>query len=347
MRNKFLSYLLSLENKGIKLGLERTEQMLQACGDPHQHVKSIQVVGTNGKGSTCAMISKILITAGYKVGLYTSPHLNTIYERIRINGCAINNIDIINFINQYKMNIDKLSVSFFEAMTTLAMWHFNNNKVDIAILETGLGGRLDSVSACNSQLIIFTQIALDHQHILGQSIKEIACEKAGAIRYNIPCLSITQHKTVQKILNNKINDLHGHIKYIQPQNSSMVNLNGRHQSLNEALAIEAVQSLKEFNIQDSHIDLGLSTVKWPGRIQKISNAPSIFFDVAHNETSCLCLCDFIKKLSITGKKFLIIALQQHKHIYNAIEPIVELVDTIILTQTNIRNFSSQHLKNSV
>ena len=172
MTSNFLSYLLTLETKGIKLGLDRTRQILKACDNPHKKIKTIQIVGTNGKGSTSAMIANILKVSGYTVGLYTSPHLNTINERIRINGQAIPNNQIIKFIDQYKSHIDKLQISFFEAMTALALWHFNNAKVDIAVLETGLGGRLDSVSICSPELLVFTKISLDHQHILGSTIEK-------------------------------------------------------------------------------------------------------------------------------------------------------------------------------
>ena len=177
MIHNLSKYLFSLESKGIKLGLERTYDMLEACGNPHESLTSIQILGTNGKGSTASIIAQILKKAGYKVGLYTSPHLNKLNERVRINGKAISDQDISNFIKTYKNKINNLSASFFEVMTALAVWYFHKNKVDIAILETGLGGRLDSVSACKSELLVFTSISLDHQHILGDTIEEIAKEK--------------------------------------------------------------------------------------------------------------------------------------------------------------------------
>ena len=171
--NNYLNYLFSLESKGIKLGLERTEKLFDVCKNPQKNFPSIQVIGTNGKGSTSAMIANILKTANYKVGLYTSPHLTKINERIRINGTPIKDGDIIEFINKYKDSINILNVSFFEVITAIAVWHFNKNNVDIAILETGLGGRLDSVTACDSNILVCTSVSKDHQHILGDTIRDL------------------------------------------------------------------------------------------------------------------------------------------------------------------------------
>jgi len=338
MTDNFLSYLLSLETKGIKLGLERTFNILNACGNPQKNIKIIQVVGTNGKGSTSAIMASIFKEANYKVGLYTSPHLNKINERIRINGVAISDNSIIDFINLYKKHIKMLNISFFEAMTALALWYFNKNNVDIAVLETGLGGRLDSVSACIPELLVFTPISLDHQHILGNSIKEITNEKAGAIKKNIHCISSPQLEVVKNTLNFHASQLNTSIEYVNTSIDYSINLNGKHQIMNAGLAIQSVKHLIKFNITDLHITQGLSSVKWPGRIQKINNKPLIFFDVAHNESSFLYLCDFVKNLNIKSKKVLILALQEHKHLYSALKPILNTFDSIIITQTNTRNF---------
>ena len=344
MIKDFLSYLLSLETKGIKLGLDRTYNILSACNNPQDQIKTIQIVGTNGKGSTSAMIANIFKQADYKVGLYTSPHLYQINERIRINGQSISDQSIIEFINMYQKHIEKLNISFFEAMTALALWYFNSQKVDIAILETGLGGRLDSVSACVPELVVFTPVSLDHQHILGNTIQEIAIEKAGAIKKNVPCISSYQEKEVKKIFNSHAKKLNTKINYIDTNFKIPVNLNGNHQQMNAALASESAKSLKTFNIKKGDIIQGLSTVKWPARIQKIYDSPLTFFDVAHNETSFLYLCNYINKLNIDRNKILIIALQKHKHLHSAIDQILKTFNLIVITQTNTRNFlSTQNL----
>ena len=339
MKN-FLSYLLSLESKGIKLGLERTYDILNACDNPQNHIKTIQVVGTNGKGSTSAIIANIFKQANYKVGLYTSPHLKKINERIRINGVSISDDDIIQFVTSYQNDINSLNISFFEAMTALALWYFKNNNVDIAILETGLGGRLDSVTACKPELVVFTPISLDHQHILGETIEEITQEKAGAMKKNIPCISAPQVQLAQKILNEHASKLNTTIDYINYEINDHLNLNGIHQKINAALAISSITYLKQFHINDSHISKALETISWPARIQKISTKPLTFFDVAHNETSFLYLCEFVNSLKIKDQKILILAIQQHKHFYSALKKIESTFDLIILTQTNTRNFLS-------
>ena len=237
MITDFLSYLLSLETKGIKLGLERTYNILSACNNPQEKIKIIQVVGTNGKGSTSAMIANILKHANYKVGLYTSPHLYKINERIRVNGQSISDDSIIEFINKYQKQIETFNISFFEAMTAIALWYFNNQKVDIAILETGLGGRLDSVSACIPELVVFTPVSLDHQHILGDTIEQIAVEKAGAIKLGVPCISSNQQLEVKQIFNSYAKKFNTKVDYIDIQCKYPVNLNGKHQKMNANLAV--------------------------------------------------------------------------------------------------------------
>ena len=337
MNKDYLNYLISLETSGIKLGLERTKKLMKACGSPHKGLKCIQIVGTNGKGSTSAILSNILKNCSYKVGLYTSPHLTNINERIRINGKAIPDEKIIEFINFFKDDINKLKVSFFEAMTAMAIWYFKNEKVDIAVLETGLGGRLDSVTICKPQMVIITRISYDHQHILGNTLEKIALEKAGAIKNNTICVSYPQTQTVKKVLEKKIKSTNSKIKYISTQNDQ-IQLNGEHQALNATLAIEALNNLNNLKITQESIQKGLETISWPGRIQKINNKPNIYFDVAHNEESFLVLCAFINKQNINGKKVLMIGLQQNKDLGTATSCIIKTFDQIIITETGERNF---------
>lgn len=338
MINDLTNYFYSLESHGIKLGLSRTHKILEACDNPHTKIDSIQVIGTNGKGSTCAMIANILKHAGYKVGLYTSPHLNKLNERIRINGQCIDDNSILSFIKKYDSYIREFSISFFEVMTALATWYFHKNKVDISILETGLGGRLDSVSACNSKILIFTEISLDHQHILGHSIEKIAQEKAGAIQKKSICLSAIQQDLVTDILNQQAEQFNIKIEYIKSTENHPISLNGQHQLINQTLAVACIKHLKNLSVHNSDIRLGLSNLKWPGRVQKIFSKPSIFFDVAHNETSFLSLYNFVKNFNVKGKLILILALQKNKNISSIIKYLVKIFNIIILTQTNTRNY---------
>ena len=193
-------YLLSIESSTIKLGLDRTIDLMNACGNPQNDLPVIQIAGTNGKGSTAAMMAKILEYTGYKVGLSTSPHLVDVNERIRINGVAISDESIEEFIQLYKSDIERISASFFESITAMGFWYFKKNDVDIAIMETGLGGRLDSVTICNPILTVITSISLDHTEILGDTIEKIAFEKAGIMKNGITCVSSPQQKNAFSVL---------------------------------------------------------------------------------------------------------------------------------------------------
>ena len=197
-----IDWLLSVPSKKIKYGLGRTEQLLLDCGHPHNHFFKIQILGTNGKGSVAAFLMKALQDAGYKVGMFTSPHLLKINERIRINNQLIKDKEIQSFLSQYKNKIKSLDLSFFEVMTVMSAWYFNKKNVDIAILETGLGGRLDSVTACRGNMLLFTSISMDHHEILGNSIKKIAYEKSSAIKnaqQNL--ISVDQTTEIKSTLN--------------------------------------------------------------------------------------------------------------------------------------------------
>ena len=196
--NQGIKFLLSLETQGIKMGLERTKKLLTVCNNPEKNLKSVQIIGTNGKGSTAASLSSILEQKKLRIGLYTSPHLVTLNERIQINREKISNQYIDNFISQHHQDIIDLSCTFFEVMTVIALQYFKDNNTDIALLETGLGGQFDSVTACNPSLQIFTSISKDHMHILGNSLDKIATEKALAIQPGIPCISVDQKPSVKK-----------------------------------------------------------------------------------------------------------------------------------------------------
>jgi dihydrofolate synthase/folylpolyglutamate synthase len=183
--NKLLTYLYSLERRGIKVGLEHTKRLLKKVGDPHNYFPSIHVAGTNGKGSTCAMIGSIFRETGLKTGLYTSPHLLRFNERIRVDGIPISDKDIIQFVKQYRHSFDEIPVTFFEATTAMAFWYFKKSCVDVAVIETGLGGRHDSTNVLIPKLTVITPVALDHRHLLGRNLKEIAREKGGIIKYRL------------------------------------------------------------------------------------------------------------------------------------------------------------------
>ena len=182
MINPTLEFLYGLHNRGIKLGLKNISDFLNLCNNPHDKIKTIHLAGTNGKGSTASILAKILQENGHKVGLYTSTHLVRFNERIRIDGCPISDQEIIDFVQQHQKTIMDSSITFFEATTALAFTYFERNNVDIAIIETGLGGRLDSTNVITPVQTIITEIDYDHTHILGESIELIAREKCGIFK---------------------------------------------------------------------------------------------------------------------------------------------------------------------
>ena len=195
-----LESLYELQRHGIKLGLEHTHRLLEFLGDPHKDLTLIHIAGTNGKGSTCAYIDSILRADGKKIGLYTSPHLIRFNERIRVNGIPIKDHEIIAFLEHAGATIKEIESTFFETTTAMALDHFKRHSVDVAVIETGVGGRLDSTNVIKPDLSVITSISMDHMEILGNTIEKIAEEKAGIIKEKTPVISVCQSKTVQKIL---------------------------------------------------------------------------------------------------------------------------------------------------
>jgi len=297
--DKLLTYLYNLERRGVKVGLEHTRYLLDIIGDPQNNFRSIHVAGTNGKGSTSSMIASILREAGLRTGLYTSPHLIRFNERIRVNGVPILDEEIINFVNRYKDSFDKIPVTFFEATTAMAFWYFEKLSVDIAVVETGLGGRLDSTNVLLPELSVITPIDLDHCHILGKTIHEIAKEKGGIIKPKTPVVIASQNKEIFQILeaiSNRNDSPHYIVEKPKFIKSDWVHMNtefniknedysipllGEHQTTNAATAIQAIKVFDE-NLSYQIIQIGLNKTVWPGRLQRLHRQKPIFYDVAHN-----------------------------------------------------------------
>jgi len=202
-----LQFLYSLRRLGIKTGLEHTISLLNYLDNPHENFPSIHVAGTNGKGSTCLMISSILKCMDLKVGTYTSPHLIKFNERIRVNNIEISDEYICSFIKQNEEKIKQIKSTFFETTTAMAFSYFKDQEIDVAIIETGLGGRLDSTNVLYPQISVLTSISLDHTKILGSSLEQIAIEKCGIIKKKIPVVSAIQKKNVKSIIKNRTIEL--------------------------------------------------------------------------------------------------------------------------------------------
>ena len=331
-------FLLSIDSKIIKYGLERTKQLLQACGNPHLKLNIIQVVGTNGKGSSSAMLSNVLIKNNYSTGLYTSPHLVHINERIRVNHKQISNSFMDNFISQYKNELLLIKPSFFEIMTVMALCYFVKQEVEFAILETGLGGRLDSVTATLANTVIFTPIDIDHIPLLGNSLSSIAHEKAGAVLENTRFIfSSKQYKEVSQILDARAKKFNNYIEYNNL--SERYNLNGVHQIDNANLVKHVLINIsQEYSLKLQKINYYLEQTIWPGRIQFIQKKPDIIFDVAHNDHSIKAFIKYFLMIKNNYEhKKLIIGFEEGKKIASVLNPLALLFDDVIITETKIRN----------
>ena len=292
-----LDSLYALQRNGIKLGLEHTFQLLEFLGNPQKNLKLIHVAGTNGKGSTCAHIECILRGNGYKVGLYTSPHLINFNERIRVNGFPIKNDEIISFIKNVDTAIQKIDSTFFEVTTAMALKYFQDHNVDIAVIETGLGGRLDSTNVIEPIMTIMTPISMDHMDILGNSIQQIAKEKSGIIKDDIVLITAKQDRVVMDILFDKAKEKKTSIIVADDPLNISINPNGTSfsldkknyktpligdfQAVNASLAISAVGHFDN-KIKHKAICKSLRDLYWPGRLQCLSK--KIYYDVAHNES---------------------------------------------------------------
>ena len=316
--NQAQKYLASLDFRGVKLGLERTEKLLATLGDPHKVYPVVHVAGTNGKGSTCAMIASILSKAGIKNGLYTSPHLETFRERISINNQKIDEdaaARLITTVRDAAKSLDS-PVTYFEFMTAMAFVHFREQEVKAAVIEVGLGGRLDSTNVVDPAVSVITSIALDHQEHLGSTIKSIAREKSGIIKADRPLiLGVRDKKTVEYILDEAeaknapvlmigrdFDNRHlgstetGETFSFTGAGATFEKLTlalaGKQQVDNASVAIEAIVQLRSLGVVAGNraVAEGVATVSCPGRFEKIGDSPTVILDGAHNPKAAKALC---------------------------------------------------------
>jgi len=342
-----LDWLFDLQRRGIKTGLSHTRQLLTACGNPQTSYPIIHVAGTNGKGSTCAMIAAILKTAGYRVGLYTSPHLLNFNERIRVNGFPIDNSAIIDFIADQRVAIDRIESTFFEATTAMALWYFANKNVDVAIVETGLGGRLDSTNIVEPAVTAITPIDLDHIDLLGATIDIIAGEKAGIIKPGIPVVMAPQQAAAERVVIKQalqrdapvirveidadqidVNNTTG-TSFKWRGNQFSVSLYGQHQAWNACCALETVRTFDPI-IEAKVLAAGLFMVKWPGRMQKLQKNPTVFYDVAHNRQGILTVLDILAELFPVSPAGVFV-MKGDKDSHLIAEAIKNRLDSLIIT----------------
>jgi dihydrofolate synthase/folylpolyglutamate synthase len=272
--------------EAYKPGLDRISNFLEFIKNPHKNLKFIHIGGTNGKGSTAHYISSILQESGYKVGLFTSPHFYDFRERIKVNKKKIDKDFITEFTNLNKKNIENNSMSFFELSFGLAVSYFNRNKVDIAIIEVGLGGRLDATNIINPLMSIITNISLDHTEILGDNLEDIAGEKSGIIKKDSITIIGESINLINNIFINKAKKCNSKI-FINDQHENLYS-NVLYQEKNISTAIFSIKHLVGFNITEVNILNGIENVElntgFYGRWSKISDDPKVIIDVAHNNS---------------------------------------------------------------
>lgn len=284
----------------FKKDLTNSVAFSKELGNPHQKFKSIHVGGTNGKGSTSHMIASILQEAGYKVGLYTSPHLKNYTERIRINGEEISRDYVSAFITANKTFLEKQKLSFFEMTVGLAFDYFATNEVDIAIVEVGLGGRLDSTNIITPEISVITNIGLDHTQFLGETLPEIAFEKAGIIKENIPVVIGERQQEIEVVFIEKAESKNSMISFASDDKCNFqTDLLGSYQLNNLRTAVAAIQKLEGFNISNSDIEKGLGNVSvntgLKGRWQILEDQPKVICDTAHNKEGLIYVMEQLRQ----------------------------------------------------
>lgn len=284
----------------FKKDLTNILALSKELGFPEQKFKSIHVAGTNGKGSTSHMLASILQEAGYKVGLYTSPHLKNFTERIRINGVEISEEKVTEFINGNKDFLEQQKMSFFEMTVGLAFDYFASEKVDIAIIEVGLGGRLDSTNSITPEVAVITNIGLDHTQFLGETLPEIAFEKAGIIKKNIPVVIGEEQAAVKGVFIAKAAKEGAPIYFASDASETYISdLVGDYQIQNSKTAAAAIKRLKGFQVSKENIKNGLLNVvkntNLKGRWQVLQEHPKVICDTAHNKEGLAIVLNQLKK----------------------------------------------------
>lgn len=355
--NEALTYIHKTLKFGIKLGLENIRVLLELLGNPHKNLHFIHIAGTNGKGSTAAFINSILIEAGYKTGLFTSPYIQRFTERIKINNNEISENNICHLTKIVKDKVKQMirlgynHPTEFEIVTAIAFLYYSQNNCDIVVLETGLGGRFDSTNIIEAPLAcVITSISYDHTDKLGKSIEEIAFEKAGIIKKNSDVILYPQHKDAEKVFDNickkqqailhKIDlspltvlsfDIDGQNFDYKKYNTLHISLLGEHQIKNAIIAINTIEILKQksFTIPDKAIRNGLLNAKWPGRFEILKKAPVLIIDGAHNSEGAKILAHTLEQYFPKAKKTIIMGVLKDKDVNALINAILPVADNFI------------------
>ena len=325
-----LSWLYGTQRFGIKLGLENVQRLLRELKIPGKDQRLIHVAGTNGKGSVCAMLDSICRAQGYRTGLFTSPHLISYRERICVNGDMIEEQEVAQGLAVIRAEIKDWDPhpTFFEITTALALDHFQKSECELIALETGLGGRLDATNAVTPVVSVLTPIGYDHQAWLGNTLEEIAGEKAGIIKPHVPVVSAVQEAAAEKIIRARAAQCEAPLEFVAPPyETTPLNLAGAHQKQNASLAIAALRR-GGIAIDEEAIRRGLASVHWPARFQRWDER--IIIDGAHNPAGAQVLTETWREQFGTERATIILAMLGDKDVAGIWRALVPLAQRVIL-----------------
>ncbi|WP_294128971.1 folylpolyglutamate synthase/dihydrofolate synthase family protein [uncultured Clostridium sp.] len=374
-----MKYITEVGNFGSNYGLERTHKLLEYLGNPEKDLKLIHIAGTNGKGSTTSMITEILMGAGYKVGMYTSPFIEEFEERIQINRNNIPKETLAVLMDEVKDAVDKVikggynHPTEFEIITVLMLLYFKRENIDFGVIEVGLGGTLDSTNVITPILQVITSISFDHTNLLGNTIEEIAGEKSGIIKKNIPTVIYPQEEEALKVIKNKCMVMNSELYIAFDDKLEFVNvvnedkpyqllkyeekfdvllpLLGEHQILNLSVAMKAIEVLNNRQIVDISIESIIKSIKnvtWKGRLEVLSNNPYVVIDGAHNIQGIKTLSRNIKKYFKYENLHLILGILADKDVNEMIKIITPMAKQVYaVTPNSIRAELAEDLKNEI
>jgi dihydrofolate synthase/folylpolyglutamate synthase len=350
-------------SRSIKL--DRMLKLARLLGDPQDNIKCVHIAGTKGKGSTAAFTHSILCKAGFKAGLYTSPHLISFRERIRIGDSLISERDIADLTEKIKKAADSLkgadTPTFFELYTALAYLYFNEKKADFAVYEAGLGGRLDATNIISPLACAITPLSLEHTRTLGNTLTAIAGEKAGIIKTKVPCVSAPQEDVALKVIEErcrqkmapltlvgrdiKFNEIEcsdsGETFSIETNSANYPNLKtgllGSHQMVNAATAIGLIEALnaKGLGITEDAIRSGIGDTKWEGRLDVVSRDPLIVLDGAQNQASAAVLAEAVKTIFKFQNLILVLGVSSDKDVAGILAELLPLTSDVVLTKSKV------------
>jgi dihydrofolate synthase/folylpolyglutamate synthase len=349
------AWVFDLQKYGIKFGLSSTLSLLARLGIPYEQGRYLHLAGTNGKGSVAAMLSAILTRAGYPVGLFTSPHLVRFEERFRLRDEDISAAGLLYLINRVREAIDEAEPpTFFEFAAAMAFLYFHEQGARPVILETGMGGRLDATNIVSPLVSAITNISMDHQYFLGETLSAIAGEKAGIIKPGAPLVTYARQKRVLDLFHRRCRELGapmyvggvdfksrgispGHFSYQGLKHNLerlTVNLSGRHQYKNAAVALAVIELLQGagFPVPEAAIREGLAGVRWPGRLEKVPQDPRVILDGAHNPDAARTLARALKRDHLRGRRFLVMGIMADKDEEAILGTLLPLAQTVIFTR---------------